>query len=72
MIVLLPEQAGALRQLQDVCRELGVDVVVVGAIGLRTWLRDEHRMTEDLDVAAALDWHRACQRTSRRCTSWLS
>jgi predicted nucleotidyltransferase len=73
MIMLLPEQAEALRQLQDVCRELGVDVVVVGAIGLRTWLRDEHHMTADLDVAialelddfepltarlAALDWHR--------------
>ncbi len=55
MIVLLPEQAEALRQLQDVCRELGVDVVVVGAIGLRTWLQDEHRMTEDVDVAVALD-----------------
>jgi len=55
MTVLLPEQTEALRQLQDVCLDLAVDVVVVGAIGLRAWLRDESRMTEDVDVAVALD-----------------
>jgi predicted nucleotidyltransferase len=55
MTVLLPEQAEALRELQGVCRDLGTEVVVVGAIALRAWIPDEYRLTEDVDVVVGLD-----------------
>lgn len=55
MNLLLPEQAEALRTLQRVGGELGIDVVVVGAIALRVWIADVHRLTEDVDVVVALD-----------------
>ncbi|MPY86915.1 MAG: hypothetical protein GEU99_03240 [Luteitalea sp.] len=55
MTPLLPEQADALRALQRVCDELGIDVVVIGAIALRVWILHEYRVTEDIDVAVALD-----------------
>lgn len=55
MTVLPPEQADALRELHRVCHDLTVDVVVIGAIALRVWIPDEHRLTEDIDVAVALD-----------------
>jgi predicted nucleotidyltransferase len=55
MNALLPEQADALRDLQRVCGEHHVDMVLIGAIAYRFWLPDEHRMTEDVDVVLALD-----------------
>src|SRR3954462_673663 len=55
MIKLLPEQVEALQQLNDICRELKVKAVLIGAIAYRTWLDDENRTTEDLDVAIAID-----------------
>ncbi len=55
MIVLLVEQVEAVRALRDVCHELGVDMVVIGAIVYRAWIDDETRVTEDIDVAVALD-----------------
>jgi len=55
MIDLLPEQVDALRELVGVCRDLRVDLVVIGAIAYRLWIRDKHRTTEDLDAVVALD-----------------
>jgi predicted nucleotidyltransferase len=55
MIVLLAEQVEAVRVLRDVCHELGVDMVVIGAIVYRAWIDDDTRATEDVDVAVALD-----------------
>jgi predicted nucleotidyltransferase len=55
MTVLLPEQVEALKTLRALCFELGVDMVIVGAIAYRVWTGDEGRTTEDVDVAVALD-----------------
>lgn len=55
MTVLLPEQADALREIQAICGPLAVDVVVIGAVAYRAWVRDEHRATDDVDVVVALD-----------------
>ncbi|MGH2395844.1 MAG: hypothetical protein ACRDFW_02425 [bacterium] len=41
--------------VQDICAELGVDVVVVGAVAYGAWLEDPWRSTSDVDVAVALD-----------------
>lgn len=38
MTVLLPEQVEALHELHGACRELGIDLVVIGAIAFRVWL----------------------------------
>jgi predicted nucleotidyltransferase len=65
MTVLLPEQADALRQLQGICQALDVDVVVIGATAFRVWLPDAGRMTEDVDVAVALDLGEFPQLTTR-------
>ena len=65
MTTILPEQAAALRQLKEVCYEIGVDVVVIGAVAYRVWLDDENRMTEDVDVAVALDVDELPQLTDR-------
>jgi len=55
MTVLLPEQAEALGEIQAICGPLAVDVVVIGAVAYRTWVQDEYRATEDVDVVVALD-----------------
>lgn len=55
MTTLLPEQADALRDIQAVCRDLNVDIVVIGAAAYRAWVQDEHRSTEDVDTVVALD-----------------
>lgn len=63
--MLLPEQAEALRQLHDLCRQLAVDLVLIGAIAYRIWMPDEHRMTEDVDAVVALDLDELPQLTDR-------
>ncbi len=55
MTMLLPEQADAVRQIQDICRRLAVDIVVIGATAYRLWVDDQYRTTEDVDVVVALD-----------------
>jgi predicted nucleotidyltransferase len=55
MTMLLPEQADAFRQVQDVCGRLAAEVVVIGAIAYRVWVDDPSRTTEDVDVVVALD-----------------
>lgn len=55
MTPLLPEQVDALRELGDVCEALAIDIVVIGATALRVWIPDAQRLTEDVDVAVALD-----------------
>lgn len=55
MTTLLPEQAQALRDLQRVCGELGIDFVIIGAVAIGVWMPDDRRLTEDVDVAVALD-----------------
>lgn len=55
MSILLPEQADALKELQECGRLVGADVVVIGAVAYRAWMRDEYRTTEDVDAAVALD-----------------
>jgi len=56
MMPLLPEQVESLRQLQELCRGFGADVVIIGAIAYRVWVDDPQRQTEDLDLAVALDF----------------
>lgn len=65
MRVLLPEQRDALRELSDVCRSIGVDLVVIGAIAYRFWVDDPHRHTEDVDVVLALDLDELSKLTER-------
>jgi hypothetical protein len=55
MIQLLPEQVKALRELQDICSELKVDLVLIGAIAYKVWVSDRDRITEDMDAVVALD-----------------
>lgn len=55
MTMLPPEQVDALRELADVCRSLAIDSVIVGATALLMWIPHAPRLTEDIDVAVALD-----------------
>lgn len=55
MTLFLPEQRDGLRELLELCRSTGVDVVVIGAMAYRFWIDDPHRHTEDVDVVLALD-----------------
>lgn len=55
MTTLLPEQADAVRQIQDICGRLAVDVVVIGAVAYRLWIDDRYRTTEDVDLVVGLD-----------------
>ena len=55
MTMLPPEQAEAVRDVQDICGRLTVGVVVIGAVAYRLWVQDDHRMTEDVDLVVALD-----------------
>jgi predicted nucleotidyltransferase len=55
MTVLPSEEADALKQVQGICARLHVDVVVIGAVAYRTWIQDEQRVTEDVDLVVGLD-----------------
>lgn len=55
MTTLLAEQVDAVRQIQNICGRLTVDVVVIGAVAYRLWVQDQYRMTEDVDLVVALD-----------------
>ena len=55
MTMLLAEQVDAVRQIQNICGRLTVDVVVIGAVAYRLWVQDQYRMTEDVDLVVALD-----------------
>jgi predicted nucleotidyltransferase len=55
MTLLLPEQVDALQELRSVCEVLAIEIVVIGATALRAWIPDAPRLTEDVDVAIALD-----------------
>ncbi len=55
MTVLLAEEADALREVHNICGHLHVDVVVIGAVAYRTWVQDEQRVTEDVDLVVGLD-----------------
>ena len=55
MTPLSPEQVAAVRELQALCKNLGVEVVIIGAIAYRIWMQDWSRHTEDVDAAVALD-----------------
>jgi predicted nucleotidyltransferase len=55
MHALSPEQVAAARQLKAICDELGVDLVLIGAMACRTWIDDPGRHTLDIDVAVAID-----------------
>jgi predicted nucleotidyltransferase len=55
MDTLSPEQVVAVRQLQQVCRELATPMVIIGAMAYRFWVRDFYRHTLDVDVAVAVD-----------------
>jgi predicted nucleotidyltransferase len=52
---LTPEQTAAIRELREVCGDLGAQVVLIGAMAYRFWVRDLFRHTEDVDIAVALD-----------------
>lgn len=53
--MLLPEQVEALRSLERACREIGADVVVIGAIAYRARVANDYRSTEDC-AAAGRRW----------------
>jgi len=55
MTVLLSEEADALREVHGLCGRLDVDVVVIGAVAYRTWVQDQQRVTEDVDLVVGLD-----------------
>jgi predicted nucleotidyltransferase len=55
MNVLTAEQAEDLLSLQQAITELGVELVVIGAVAYRASVSGTHRYTEDIDVALALD-----------------
>ncbi len=62
---LLPEQREALAEIQALCREAGVQVVIIGATAYRLWVPDKDRTTEDLDLAVAMDLDQWQQLTDR-------
>lgn len=51
MNVLTAEQAEDLLSLQQVTTELGVELVVIGAVAYRAFVSGTQRSTEDIDVA---------------------
>jgi predicted nucleotidyltransferase len=65
MNLLLPEQIDALRELRAASDILAIDIVVIGAMALRVWIPDVHRLTEDVDVAVALDLDEFTSLTAR-------
>ncbi len=55
MSPLLPEQIDALGELHRTSRDLGIDLVVIGAAAYRAWVDDDYRTTEDIDLVAGID-----------------
>lgn len=55
MSVLRPDQIEDLRDLQRLCADRGIDVVMIGAMAYRIFVDDPHRETVDIDTAVALD-----------------
>ena len=55
MSQLRAEQVDALLELQQACRELETQAVIIGATAYRIWTGDLNRTTEDMDFAVALD-----------------
>jgi len=62
---LSPEQIPAVRQLQTICERLKTQVVIIGAMAYRVWVRDTHRQTYDVDAAVAIDLDELPELTSR-------
>jgi predicted nucleotidyltransferase len=52
---LLPEQIEALAELQQTAKDRAVEVVLIGAAACRAWVKDEYRMTEDIDLVVGVD-----------------
>lgn len=52
---LHPAQAEALRELKTICEDLGVDMVVIGAIAYHIWIDDPWLSTNDIDIAVTLE-----------------
>jgi predicted nucleotidyltransferase len=55
MQALTPDQIVAAKELQNLCRRLSADVVLIGAMAYRVWIHDLHRHTLDIDFAIAVD-----------------
>lgn len=53
MTVFTPAQLEDLRQIQAVCRARGTDIVIIGALACRLFIRDVDRETRDIDLAVA-------------------
>jgi len=55
MIKLNPDQESDLRELAAVCQSMQADLVIIGATAYRLLVTDPYRVTEDVDLAVALD-----------------
>jgi len=52
---LQSSQVTALKELKAICEELGVQMVVIGAIAYHAWIDDPWLSTNDVDIAVAMD-----------------
>ncbi len=54
--ILTPDQIADLAGISQICKELGADVVVIGATSLLILMGDLGRFTRDVDLTVALDF----------------
>jgi predicted nucleotidyltransferase len=55
MIKLNPHQESDLRELTTVCQSMQVELVIIGATAYRLLIDDPYRITQDVDIAVAID-----------------
>jgi predicted nucleotidyltransferase len=55
MSLLLPPQLADVNDLQHACAARQIDIVIIGAMAYRMFIRDVDRETEDIDIAVAID-----------------
>jgi predicted nucleotidyltransferase len=69
--VLTPDQVADLVMIQEICDELGADLVVIGATSLLLSIGDLGRFTRDVDLTVALDLDEFAQLADRlTATGW--
>ena len=54
--ILTPDQIADLAGISQICEELGIDLVVIGATSLLLLMGDLGRFTRDVDLTVALNF----------------
>jgi len=63
--ILTPDQIADLAGINQICEELGADLVVIGATSLFILMGDLGRFTRDVDLTVALDFDEFERLTTR-------